>query len=55
MPSSRHHWGSHFDPDIAAAFLEIEDEFRTIAARFSDGEAELARKREYIEQASGAL
>lgn len=28
--------GSHFDPDIAKAFLEIADEFNTIARRFAD-------------------
>jgi len=26
--------GTHFDPDVVAAFLEIHDEFREIAARF---------------------
>ena len=29
----------HFDPVMVDAFLEIEEEFRTIAAQFSDGEA----------------
>jgi len=28
--------GKHFDPDVVAAFLAMEDEFKTIAARFSD-------------------
>lgn len=28
--------GSHFDPDMVDAFLEISDEFRLIAQRFSD-------------------
>lgn len=28
--------GSHFDPDILDAFLDVADEFRMIAARFSD-------------------
>ncbi len=28
--------GSHFDPRIVDAFLEIEDDFRAIATRFSD-------------------
>ena len=28
--------GSHFDPDIVAAFAELADEFRTIASRFPD-------------------
>ncbi|NMG74545.1 response regulator [Aromatoleum diolicum] len=28
--------GSHFDPDIVDAFVELQDEFRAIAARFND-------------------
>ena len=34
--------GSHFDPDIARAFLEIADEFDTIARRFADAPHALA-------------
>ena len=30
--------GQHFDPDIVDTFLEIADEFRTIAAAFQDAE-----------------
>src|SRR5262249_19293725 len=30
--------GKHFDPDIVDTFLEIADEFRTIAAAFQDAE-----------------
>ena len=36
--------GTHFDPDMIDAFLEIEDEFAAIAEQFLDGEAELAAK-----------
>jgi len=32
--------GSHFDPDILDAFLEIQDEFRSIAQRFAEEESE---------------
>jgi putative two-component system response regulator len=32
--------GSHFDPEIADAFLVVADEFQTIALRFSDQEVE---------------
>lgn len=32
--------GSHFDPDIVDAFLELEDEFRMIALEFADYEEE---------------
>jgi putative two-component system response regulator len=34
--------GSHFDPDIADAFLEIRDDFRAIAGRYTDSDAEVA-------------
>ena len=30
--------GSHFDPDIADAFLDLQDEFQAIAGRFADSE-----------------
>jgi len=45
--------GSHFDPDMAAAFLELEAEFKAIAQRFADGDADMARKKDYLD-ASGA-
>ena len=28
--------GHHFDPDVADAFVELQDEFRAIAANFAD-------------------
>jgi putative two-component system response regulator len=31
--------GSHFDPDVVTAFVEIEAEFRHIAERYKDGSA----------------
>lgn len=43
--------GSHFDPDMVDAFLEIQEEFRTIAARFADSEIDLQKKAEYLTQA----
>jgi putative two-component system response regulator len=39
--------GSHFDPDVADAFLAIEDEFRAIARRFSDSDQDLRDKALY--------
>jgi putative two-component system response regulator len=33
--------GSHFDPDMVDAFLEVADECRAIAARYLDSDAEL--------------
>ena len=32
--------GTHFDPDMVDAFLELEDEFRQIAMKFNDGDLE---------------
>ncbi|HEY6896524.1 MAG TPA: two-component system response regulator [Rhodocyclaceae bacterium] len=40
--------GKHFDPDIVDAFLAIQDKFRAIAARFSDSDADMARKKDYL-------
>ena len=30
--------GSHFDPDVVAAFLQCTEDFRLIATRFTDNE-----------------
>ena len=36
--------GLHFDPDMVDAFVEIAGEFRQIAKRFTDSDAEIAAK-----------
>ena len=36
--------GTHFDPDICDAFLARHEEFRTIAARYNDGDPEMAKQ-----------
>ena len=36
--------GTHFDPDMVDAFLEIQHEFQAIAARYVDTDADLAEK-----------
>ncbi len=36
--------GRHFDPDVADAFMEIREEFREIAKRFADSDADIARQ-----------
>jgi len=36
--------GSHFDPDIVDAFVELAEEFRAVAARFSDSDSDLEAK-----------
>ena len=42
--------GKHFDPDMVDAFLLIHQEFRAIAQRFVDTDADLAAKRQYLER-----
>jgi putative two-component system response regulator len=42
--------GSHFDPDMADAFLEISEAIRVIASRFADTDEELKRKEEALEK-----
>jgi putative two-component system response regulator len=43
--------GKHFDPDILDAFLQLQPEFRAIAARFHDSDAELVKKHAQFDQA----
>lgn len=43
--------GSHFDPDVTDAFLELQDDFIAIAAKFWDSDADLAKKAEYLKNA----
>lgn len=43
--------GSHFAPDLVDAFMAIEDQFREIAQRFADSDAELKEKLDYLDKA----
>jgi putative two-component system response regulator len=43
--------GGHFDPDMADAFIEIQDEFAAIAQRYADTEDDMQRKIEYMANA----
>jgi len=45
--------GSHFDPDMVEAFLAIQEEFRSIAARYADSDIDFEQKKVYM-QAAGA-
>jgi len=40
--------GMHFDPDVTDAFVELQDEFRAIAVRFADSDADMATKAEQL-------
>jgi putative two-component system response regulator len=44
--------GKHFDPDVVDAFLEIQDAFNAIAIAFSDTQADLLLKAQYIKNAA---
>jgi putative two-component system response regulator len=46
--------GKHFDPDILDAFIELQDEFRAIAARFHDTDHDMAEKKAQMERLTGA-
>jgi putative two-component system response regulator len=43
--------GSHFDPDVVDAFVEIAEEFRSIAQRYPDSDDDLQRKMDFVAQA----
>ena len=47
--------GKHFDPDMVDAFVEIQDEFRAIAQRYSDTDFDLLQKEEYRRNVLGNL
>jgi putative two-component system response regulator len=47
--------GSHFDPDMADAFIEMQDEFAAIAERFADTELDMQKKIEYMANAIAEL
>ena len=39
---------SHFDPDLADAFIEIQDEFQAIARHYADTDQDMQKKIEYM-------
>ena len=43
--------GAHFDPDMVDAFIEIQDEFESIARRHADTDSDMQRKMEYMANA----
>jgi putative two-component system response regulator len=45
--------GSHFDPDMVDAFLEIQDAIRAIALRFADSDADLQEKARQMDVLGG--
>lgn len=47
--------GNHFDPDIADAFVALQNEFRDIAIRFADSDQDMARKKADLARYSQAV
>lgn len=47
--------GTHFDPDMVDGFVAIQEEFRAIALRYADSDADLEKKVQYLESASAPL
>ncbi|WP_460564247.1 HD domain-containing phosphohydrolase [Hydrogenophaga aquatica] len=45
--------GTHFDPDMVDAFVDIAEEFRAIALRFADSDDDLSRKAEQLSVLAG--
>jgi putative two-component system response regulator len=43
--------GTHFDPDIVDAFVELQGEFQMIANTYADSKADIDKKTEYLEKA----
>jgi len=43
--------GSHFDPDVLDAFIELQDAFQKVARAFHDSDLEMDKKAEYLEMA----
>lgn len=41
--------GKHFDPDMVDAFLQIQEEFRAIAARYTDSDADIHEQQQRLE------
>lgn len=41
--------GQHFDPDMVDAFMELQEEFRIIAATYADNDDVMAEKANYME------
>jgi putative two-component system response regulator len=43
--------GSHFDPDVADAFMECADAFKDIARRYADSDTDMEKKAAYVASA----
>jgi len=41
--------GTHFDPDVVDVFIEISEEFRSIATRYADSDDDMEKKKAQLE------
>jgi putative two-component system response regulator len=46
--------GSHFDPDMVDAFVELQEEFRAIAKRYADSDQDMEKKKEQLDRLAGS-
>ena len=45
--------GTHFDPDIIDAFIDIHEQFRSIATMYTDSGSDLEKKKAFFSAAIG--
>ena len=45
--------GTHFDPDVVDAFLEIAEQFNAVALSYDDSDTDLQRKADYVRISKG--
>jgi putative two-component system response regulator len=45
--------GTHFDPDMVDAFLELAEDFRAVARQFADSDEDLAAKAQTLKTITG--
>ena len=45
--------GTHFDPDMVDAFVELQEEFKAIAKRYGDSDEDMAKKKQQLDVLAG--
>ncbi len=45
--------GTHFDPDMVDAFIEVQEDFRAVAKRYADSDIDMEKKKEQLERLAG--
>jgi putative two-component system response regulator len=44
--------GHHFDPDMVDAFIELQNDFKAVAEKYADSDEDLAKKADYLKNAT---